>query len=102
MPFRVRLGYPVYGVVCAGWYLDGAPIPDFQNSAFRVGPEDRLSGYTLRGDALAPGRHVLEFRCNTGGLPGIEQAGFTAEILVLEDAAASAGDGGLVVEAPAA
>lgn len=102
VPFRVRLEYPVYGVVSAGWYMDGEPIPDFQNNAFRVGPEDRLSGYTLRGDALTPGRHVLEFRCNTGGLPGIEQASFTAEILVLEDATPSAAPGGFAVEAPAA
>lgn len=84
VPFRVRLDREVHGVMAAGWYLDGSPIPDYQNSAFRVGPEGRTSGYTLRGEDLSPGRHVLEFRCNTEGLPGIEKAGFALDILVLD------------------
>ena len=83
VPFQVYLDQPAHAVVSAGWYLDGAPIPEYQNSAFRVGPEGRSSGYALKGETLAPGWHVLEFRCNTEGLPGIRKASFTMDVLVL-------------------
>lgn len=85
VPFQVRLDRNVHGVMAAGWYLDGFPIPYYQNSAFRVGPEGKTSSYTLRGEDLTPGRHVLEFRCNTEGLPWIQEANFTLDILVLSE-----------------
>ena len=68
--------------VAAGWYMDGEPIPNFQNEAFRLTPR-RASEYTVRWGALAPGEHVLELRCNTAGLPGVEQEALRCEILVL-------------------
>ena len=74
--------------VAAGWYLDGAPIPGFQNDAFRLTPE-RTSQYTVRGNALSPGEHVLEFRCNTADLPGIDQAVLRCEVLILTENAAA-------------
>lgn len=85
IPFRVRCDRDTYSVIPAGWYLDGEPIPLFQNAAFRVGPEGRTSGYTLVGEELAPGEHLLEFRLNPGALPGVEQTSFPLEILVLSD-----------------
>lgn len=94
VPFQIRLAQPVSGVISAGWYLDGAPIPGYQNSAFRVSPESRTSAYTLKGELLTPGWHTLEFRCNTEGLPGIRQTGFSMEVLVLA--------GGVQLMAPAA
>ena len=55
----------------AGWYLDGQPVkggerPEFQTSA----GTDTL---TLSGADLALGQHTLEFRCNTGALPQLEE-----------------------------
>lgn len=102
VPFQVRLDQPVRGSVAAGWYLDGEPIPDYQNSAFQVGPDLRSSGYTLKGEQLAPGRHTLEFRCNTEGLPGVEQARFAAEVLVLDGESPAAVSDELPAEVPAA
>lgn len=87
IPFRICCDQDTYSVIPAGWYLDGEPIPLFQNAAFRVGPEGRTSGYTLIGEDLAPGEHLLEFRLNPGALPGVEQASFPLEILILDEAA---------------
>ena len=85
VPFQIRCDQEVYSVTPAGWYLDGEPIPFFQNAAFRVGPEGRRSGYNLFGGELSPGEHLLEFRLNPEGLPGVEQASFPLELLILED-----------------
>lgn len=74
--------------VSAGWYLDGEPIPGYQNDTFRLNPQ-RTSQYTVACDALAPGEHVLEFRCNTAGLPGVDQEALRCEILVLAEPSAS-------------
>lgn len=87
IPFQVRCNQAAYSVVPAGWYLDGEPIPMFQNPAFRVGPEGRTSGYNLIEGELAPGEHLLEFRLNPDALPGVEQASFPLEILILDEAA---------------
>ncbi len=85
IPFQVRCDQEVFSVIPAGWYLDGEPIPLFQNAAFRVGPECRTSGYNLTGEELTPGEHLLEFRLNPEGLPGVEQASFPLEILILDE-----------------
>lgn len=87
IPFQVRCNQAAYSVVPAGWYLDGEPIPMFQNPAFRVGPEGRTSGYNLIEGELAPGEHLLEFRLNPDALPGVEQVSFPLEILILDEAA---------------
>lgn len=102
VPFRISTVGPVCTEMCAGWYLDGLPIPEYQNSAFRVGPEIRMSSYTLRGEELAPGWHTLEFRCNTEGLPGIAQESFSMEILRLDDEAPSAAPGTILEKQSAA
>lgn len=86
IPFQVRCDQEVSSVIPAGWYLDGEPIPFFQNAAFRVGPEGRSSGYNLIGGELAPGEHLLEFRLNPEGLSGVEQVSFPLEILILDEA----------------
>lgn len=76
--------------VAAGWYLDGAPISGFQNNAFRITvAAERISQYTVKGNELSPGEHVLEFRCNTAGLPGVDQAALRCEILILTEDAVS-------------
>lgn len=87
IPLQVRCDQDTHAVVPAGWYLDGEPIPLFQNAAFRVGPEGRTSGYNLIEGELAPGDHLLEFRLNPDGLPGVEQTSFPLEILILDEAA---------------
>ena len=54
----------------AGWYLDGTSIsqvPDFEISPAGT------SSVTVKGSTLSPGTHTLEFRCNTGKLPQLEQ-----------------------------
>lgn len=82
VPCRIACDQVEELTVAAGWYLDGAPVPGFQNSAFRIGP-GRTSQFTVRGSGLSPGEHVLEFRCNTAGLPGIDQAALRCGIRVL-------------------
>ena len=93
VPLRVTCDQGISFTVPAGWYLDGAPLANYQNKTFRLSPDGR-SAFTLRGDALTPGTHVLEFRCNPNGLPGVEQASFAVDILVIgeETAPASAAD----------
>ena len=55
----------------AGWYLDGQPIKSGQRDAFQTSAgTDTL---TLKGSDLSLGQHTLEFRCNTGALPQLEQ-----------------------------
>ena len=83
VPLQVKNDQDLSLAVSAGWYLDGAPIPNYQNSAFRLEPNGS-SAYTLQGENLAPGTHTLEFRCNTQALPGIQQASFPLKLTVLE------------------
>ena len=82
IPCQIACDQELDLTVSAGWYMDGEPIPGFQNDAFRLAPQ-RTSQYTVRWDDLAPGEHVLEFRCNTAGLPGVDQTALRCEILVL-------------------
>ena len=60
----------------AGWYLDGKALEDGQRTDFSTPGTDTV---TLAGKDLSLGKHTLEFRCNTGKLPQLEQeiAGFT-------------------------
>lgn len=74
--------------VPAGWYLNGVPIPEYQNNAFHMDP-DGFSLYTLHGEWLTPGSYVLEFRLNPNNLPGVNQTFFRADILVLDSAQAA-------------
>lgn len=85
IPLRVTCDQGVALSVPAGWYLDGEPIPYYQNSAFRVGEQGGGSGYTVRGADLSPGEHTLEFRINPQGLPGVTPAVFTAYLTVLAE-----------------
>ena len=102
VPFQIRLTAPISVEMTAGWFLDGAPIPGYVNSAFRVGDTLRTSGYTFQGSELTPGLHVLEFRCNAGGLAGIPQLSFTTEILVLDEGAGAVTADGVQGQANAA
>lgn len=86
IPLRVTCDQGAVLSIPAGWYLDGEPIPYYQNPAFRIGPEGGASGYTLKGEDLPAGEHILEFRLNPQGLPGVEQTAFAARLLVLDDA----------------
>ena len=83
VPLQVKNDQDLSLAVSAGWYLDGAPIPNYQNAAFRLEPNGS-SAYTLQGENLTPGTHTLEFRCNTQALPGIQQASFPLKLTVLE------------------
>jgi len=74
------------GVTCSvpmSWFLDGKPIPNYQNPSFQCTPSG-YSGYTLNADKLTPGSHVLELRCNPDGLPGIVPTSFSTTINILE------------------
>lgn len=82
VPLQVKNDQDLSLAVSAGWYLDGAPIPNYQNDAFQLEPNGS-SAYTLQGESLTPGTHTLEFRCNTQALPGIQQASFPLELTVL-------------------
>lgn len=82
VPCQIACDQGLELTVSAGWYMDGAPVPGFQNDAFQLSPQ-RTSQYAVSGSVLAPGEHLLEFRCNTAGLPGIDQAVLRCEILVL-------------------
>ena len=64
VPLQVKNDQDLSLAVSAGWYLDGAPIPNYQNDAFQLEPNGS-SAYTLQGESLTPGTHTLEFRCNT-------------------------------------
>ena len=72
--------------VPAGWYMDGQPIANYQNGTFHLAPQG-TSMYTIQASALTPGEHVLEFRCNTAGLPRLDQTALRCEVCVLPDAA---------------
>lgn len=55
----------------AGWYLDGQPVKGGERAEFLTSAgTDTL---TLKGSDLSLGQHTLEFRCNPGGLPQLEQ-----------------------------
>ena len=54
----------------AGWYLDGTSISQVPD--FVIAPAG-TSSVTVKGSSLSPGTHTLEFRCNTGKLPQLEQ-----------------------------
>lgn len=54
----------------AGWYLDGKALTDGQRTDFSTSGTDTV---TLEGADLSLGKHTLEFRCNTGKLPRLEQ-----------------------------
>lgn len=84
VPMRLTCDQEVSCTLPAGWYLDGTPISGFQNSRFRLTPDGK-SAFTLKGESLEPGAHVLEFRINPEGLPGAEQASFTLSLTVLEE-----------------
>lgn len=56
----------------AGWYLDGKAVTGGQLTDFQVSPTGAAS-LTLKGADLTVGTHTLEFRCNTGKLPQLEQ-----------------------------
>ena len=60
----------------AGWYLDGKALEGGQRTDFSTSGTDTI---TLDGKGLSLGTHTLEFRCNTGKLPQLEQenAGLT-------------------------
>lgn len=84
IPFRGGCAQGLSLQVPAGWYLDGEPIPEYQNGSFSIGPDSR-SCCTIRENQLSVGTHTLEFRLNTWVMPGIEQAAFSAQIVVLAD-----------------
>lgn len=86
VPCKISCEQGVALTLSAGWYLDGQPIPGYQNAAFRLTPEAR-SAIDIKGASLKPGEHVLEFRCNTTDLPGIQKAALKTEILILTDEA---------------
>ncbi len=74
-------------VVCsipAGWYLDGQPIPGYQNPNFKCSPT-ASSGFTFSTKGLATGTHVLELRLNPQGLPGITKTSFSATLEILSE-----------------
>ena len=54
----------------AGWYLDGKALEGGQRTDFSTSGTDTI---TLEGKDLSLGKHTLEFRCNTGKLPQLEQ-----------------------------
>lgn len=83
VPLQVKNDQDLSLSVSAGWYLDGSPIPNYQNSAFRLEPNGS-SSYTLQVEKLTPGTHTLEFRCNTQALPGMQQAAFPLKLTILE------------------
>ena len=56
----------------AGWYLDGKSLENGQRTDFRVSPTG-TDTLTLKGADLTLGKHTLDFRCNTGKLPQLEQ-----------------------------
>lgn len=89
IPFTGKCDQGLSITVPAAWYLDGAPLPGYRNDSFSFAPA-ASSGYELRPGALTPGRHTLELRVNPDGLPGVAQATFSAEIVVLESAALAA------------
>ncbi|MBE6910068.1 MAG: D-alanyl-D-alanine carboxypeptidase [Ruminococcaceae bacterium] len=86
---RVACAQDAALIVPCGWYLDGALIEGYQNSVFRLTGDYSRSQITLRGDRFTAGEHVLEFRCNTAGLPGMEPFSVKTELLVLPDADAA-------------
>ncbi len=75
----------IQGVSCSipvGWYMDGKPIPNYQNSAFKCTPLGR-SGYVLNTVGLAPGTHTLELRINPEGVEGIEPVSLSTTLEVV-------------------
>jgi len=73
------------GVSCSipvGWYLDGQPVPNYQNAAFKCTPYGR-SGYVLNAGTLAPGTHTLELRINPEGVEGITPLSISATLEVM-------------------
>ncbi len=75
----------IQGVSCSvpvGWYLDGKPIPNYHNPAFKCTPTG-TSGYVLITNGLVPGMHTLELRVNPEGVEGITPASFSATLEVI-------------------
>ena len=56
----------------AGWYLDGKALAEGQRTDFAISPAG-TDVITLQGADLSVGSHTLEFRCNTGRLPRLDQ-----------------------------
>lgn len=86
IPFTGRCDQGLAITVPAAWYLDGAPLPGYRNDSFSFSPAAG-SRYELCPGALPPGRHTLELRVNPDGIPGVDQASFSVEIVVLDSAA---------------
>jgi D-alanyl-D-alanine carboxypeptidase len=84
IPLQLRFAQELSAAIPVGWYLDGEPIPYYQNDAFQLAPEGH-SSYVLQGENLTPGLHVLEFRCNPQGLAGVEPLNLSVEVVVLAD-----------------
>ena len=83
----------------AGWYLDGKAVSGAQEPNFRAAPTG-TSSLTLQGAQLSAGTHRLEFRCNTGRLPQMEQE--TASMTFTVREACSSWAAGQIDEAIAA
>ncbi len=86
IPAQVKCVQGLSVTIPVGWYLDGQVIPGFRGDGFRLSPQGS-SAYTLNTQNLAPGEHVLEFRCNDSQWPGMECVSLTLNVHVLERAA---------------
>ncbi len=82
IPCVVRCNQGVSCSVPVGWYLDGKPVPNYQNPAFKCTPAG-TSGYILNTNGLASGTHTLELRVNPEGIEGITPVSFSATLEVI-------------------
>lgn len=83
VPVNARCDQEISCTVPSGWYLDGEPIKGYSNAEFAFAP-DGNSAYIFRAtEDMEPGPHVLSFRCNIDGLPGITPAEFGMVLDVL-------------------
>ncbi len=82
IPCVVRCNQGLSCIIPVGWYLDGAAVPNYQNTAFKCTPSC-TSAYILSTNGLAPGKHTLELRVNPEKVEGITPASFSATLEVV-------------------